>query len=504
MAGGRDNASQDKSKEAEVQTPLVGGKRNSPDSGFTPPLADPRRRLNEPAVKDMTQVCGTNPNTATSQDIHKTNQTRWSIRITTDTILERPHRILQAFAARCSDLKISDTKLSHSQKVILIRSESPERDLNSMLKHVDEVSKALKLSNLKVDHFNVRPKPQDPTRAHVIIRNVPDFFDTDDIKNELKTWYTEDVLETVARIVSRSGQETSLVKLVFRDERPAQELIMEGKVCLWGMVLKCEAAHTRPPILRCFKCQGIGHTSHKCTATTQACAKCGANHRTSECLEVDKNNWHCVNCKGPHATWYHKCPVNQQFIEERRTNPVVNDHSVQNDSEQQNKTRGTDKTTYRDILVSGQQRDNQTSPEIDALKKENKALQEQNQILQDKVSVLTELMNTTLVTEMMSSLAELLNAVGKIKDDLTEQREALATLREQQNSNFVELATDVHWLTAFHGHVCSRDTLKRAHKMRVKGSPNENQYVTDKPKLTAIVDAKENRTKGKQLNQSHG
>ena len=65
-----------------------------------------------------------------------------------------------------------------------------------------------------------------------------------------------------------------------------------------------------PNPLRCFKCQGYGHGSSKCTHA-ERCSKCGGNHSSDACTE---NNPSCVHCSGQHSASDRKCP---KFLEEK-------------------------------------------------------------------------------------------------------------------------------------------------------------------------------------------
>ena len=59
------------------------------------------------------------------------------------------------------------------------------------------------------------------------------------------------------------------------------------------------------PPLRCFKCQGFGHTSGRCQ-NKESCARCAGDHNSRHCQT--ESVW-CVNCRGSHTARSTRCPV---------------------------------------------------------------------------------------------------------------------------------------------------------------------------------------------------
>ena len=62
-----------------------------------------------------------------------------------------------------------------------------------------------------------------------------------------------------------------------------------------------------PPVLRCTKCNKLGHTKTKCRAPFRTCPACGERNPThipQECPNPKK----CVNCQGTHSAAYAGCP----------------------------------------------------------------------------------------------------------------------------------------------------------------------------------------------------
>ena len=59
------------------------------------------------------------------------------------------------------------------------------------------------------------------------------------------------------------------------------------------------------PPLRCFKCQGFGHTSGRCQ-NKESCARCAGDHNSRHCQT--ESVW-CVNYRGSHTARSTRCPV---------------------------------------------------------------------------------------------------------------------------------------------------------------------------------------------------
>ena len=83
-------------------------------------------------------------------------------------------------------------------------------------------------------------------------------------------------------------------------------------------------------VMRCIKCQGLGHTVESCNKRGSVCGHCGGNHHTRRCSFKDKSEFadklFCVNChssaqfrdqcKG-HGAIDAKCPFYLNYIKEK-------------------------------------------------------------------------------------------------------------------------------------------------------------------------------------------
>jgi hypothetical protein len=70
----------------------------------------------------------------------------------------------------------------------------------------------------------------------------------------------------------------------------------------------CKVTRFIPNPLRCFKCQGYGHTSASCKKQ-QVCASCGSHDHMHDQQNPCQKTPVCVNCKGNHTAYSRDCPV---------------------------------------------------------------------------------------------------------------------------------------------------------------------------------------------------
>jgi hypothetical protein len=72
-----------------------------------------------------------------------------------------------------------------------------------------------------------------------------------------------------------------------------------------GLLTKKVHAYIPQP-LQCYRCQGFGHISARCTHT-EKCRRCGENHPHSQCTVIETSEKHCANCGEGHPATYKGC-----------------------------------------------------------------------------------------------------------------------------------------------------------------------------------------------------
>ena len=83
-----------------------------------------------------------------------------------------------------------------------------------------------------------------------------------------------------------------------------------------GMFIEGKHSNVRKMLTeprRCLKCQRFGHYVPDCKATTDTCARCGEQHKTSQCNITETASFKCANCKDPrskgHGAADRNCPT---------------------------------------------------------------------------------------------------------------------------------------------------------------------------------------------------
>jgi len=63
-----------------------------------------------------------------------------------------------------------------------------------------------------------------------------------------------------------------------------------------------------PRPLRCWNCQGYGHSQDHCRRETPKCPQCAEGHKYESCPNKREEGRKCANCGGPHSAGYNGCP----------------------------------------------------------------------------------------------------------------------------------------------------------------------------------------------------
>lgn len=111
----------------------------------------------------------------------------------------------------------------------------------------------------------------------------------------------------------------------------------------------------------CYRCQGHGHSSEKCTLSP-ACLKCAGPHLTRDCPHIGRIVPKCVNCKGEHVASFRGCPMNP--TNKKTTKSVLS--KPQNNSNDNNQLNNEickilDKFNYtktKDITTNSSEKEN--------------------------------------------------------------------------------------------------------------------------------------------------
>lgn len=101
---------------------------------------------------------------------------------------------------------------------------------------------------------------------------------------------------------TNSVKETSLVVKVDFKEGPLPKKVFFNYISY-------AVREYNPPVIRCYRCQRIGHMAGGCNAR-ERCLLCGGPHNRADCSFSLK----CANCQGPHRASDRNCSYNRQAL----------------------------------------------------------------------------------------------------------------------------------------------------------------------------------------------
>jgi len=102
----------------------------------------------------------------------------------------------------------------------------------------------------------------------------------------------------VTRLNNRKNEPSMAIKISLEATELPEEVWL-------GSMPYCVQAYAAP-VLRCTKCQTLGHTKQQCRSRQSCCSRCGkSNHTHDNC---DSKELSCVNCNGHHSAAFKGCP----------------------------------------------------------------------------------------------------------------------------------------------------------------------------------------------------
>ena len=71
----------------------------------------------------------------------------------------------------------------------------------------------------------------------------------------------------------------------------------------------------KPRVIKCNRCQKLGHVSRVCRAQSPKCGKCGNAHETTNCT-VSQEEYKCCHCSENHETGNSECEFMKKKLDE--------------------------------------------------------------------------------------------------------------------------------------------------------------------------------------------
>ena len=101
-------------------------------------------------------------------------------------------------------------------------------------------------------------------------------------------------------IFNRFSKPTAIIKITF------QGAVVPSTLKKINSEVYILVEHYQPIPLRCFQCQGFGHTANTCNLKAKY-ARCAGNHNRNSRL-CQSHTICCQNCGGNHTSRYRMCP----------------------------------------------------------------------------------------------------------------------------------------------------------------------------------------------------
>ncbi|CAF1534756.1 unnamed protein product [Didymodactylos carnosus] len=103
---------------------------------------------------------------------------------------------------------------------------------------------------------------------------------------------------------------TSLLRIDFSNETARDDLLQKRKLIVTPFAYPVIEYIPSVKIIRCFKCQQLGHYANECNNQIK-CGKYSGNHGLDNCTNTTLN---CPNCGDAHKATYPGCKVRLQYI----------------------------------------------------------------------------------------------------------------------------------------------------------------------------------------------
>ena len=179
--------------------------------------------------------------------------------------------------------------------------------------------------------LKIETREKEKMLPKVMLCNVSNLEKDDDIVESIRyknTWLQElidetgDTFKEVAKMKAKGNTYHSIIKC---SPKIRKAIYNRGDYIFTavGRTKVIDRYHVR----QCYKCQGFGHESNNCK-NAQACARCGGEHRSSECESESEK---CVNCvkasnhEIDHRSYSNICPIYNEEIARIRNNT---DHGI--------------------------------------------------------------------------------------------------------------------------------------------------------------------------------
>ena len=139
------------------------------------------------------------------------------------------------------------------------------------------------------------------------VENLPE----KDIDNAIKQEYPEARVE----LFKKRERFTGTVKVILKDEDTLKRAI-QNKIKINSQIYPVEVFNQKPKVIKCHRCQDLGHVIRLCHSDHPVCGKCSRNdHETKDCV-IQEGSYKCAHCGGNHITGSYTCDRIKEKMDE--------------------------------------------------------------------------------------------------------------------------------------------------------------------------------------------
>lgn len=199
------------------------------------------------------------------------------------------------------------------------------KDMNNRIKIYPEtpddhrkITKILDQHNQEYYSINI----EDEQLFKVVIKGLPTFIDTNDIKDEIEQ--TGITITKIDRMYKKlpDGTKNFYNSILVQLPKNASNRKIYNITQLQSMIVTIEPKHSYATIVQCHRCQRFGHNHRGCKMTPR-CHRCAEDHHFTECKKSTQTPAKCCNCGQAHPANAPICPRRPQ-ITNKQQNQTTN------------------------------------------------------------------------------------------------------------------------------------------------------------------------------------
>ncbi|CAF1124466.1 unnamed protein product [Didymodactylos carnosus] len=143
----------------------------------------------------------------------------------------------------------------------------------------------------------------------IVLKNVDGTIDEKELLNDIQA--IENEVTAIHRIKNAAlDKPTPLVRIDCGTETCRDRLLAIRKLVVSPFAFPIVEYIPPTKIIRCYKCQGLGHYAHNCLNQLK-CSKCSGPHSIEKCVSTTVT---CSNCGGDHRASYPGCKARLSYI----------------------------------------------------------------------------------------------------------------------------------------------------------------------------------------------